>query len=114
MLIINSSELRNEQKKYFELAETEAVYVRRGKKYIRLTVTDNIPENQTKMQKWVKEFLAIPEEYRCDPFEYSPSGDLFFADKRNIDKVKMSVESIDSEDLVKVENIESIKKLLDL
>ena len=35
---------------------------------------------------------AIPEEYRCDPFDVSPSGDPFFADKRNLDKIDRAKE----------------------
>ncbi len=31
------------------------------------------------------EIAKIPEEYRCDPYEISPSGDPFFADKRNVE-----------------------------
>ena len=33
------------------------------------------------------EIAKIPEEYRCDPYEKSPSGDPFFADKRNVEKL---------------------------
>jgi len=33
------------------------------------------------------EIAKIPEEYRCDPYEISPSGDPFFADKRNVEKL---------------------------
>ena len=33
------------------------------------------------------EIAKIPEQYRCDPYEISPSGDLFFADKRNVEKL---------------------------
>ena len=38
--------------------------------------------------EWVKEFMAIPEEFRINPFEISDSGDLYWADKRNIEAVK--------------------------
>ena len=33
------------------------------------------------------EIEKIPEEYRCDPYEISPSGDPFFADKRNVERL---------------------------
>ena len=33
------------------------------------------------------EIAKIPEEYRCDPYVISPSGDPFFADKRNVEKL---------------------------
>ncbi|WP_415541258.1 hypothetical protein [Empedobacter stercoris] len=38
--------------------------------------------------EWVKEFMAIPEEFRINPFEISDSGDLYWADKRNVEGVK--------------------------
>lgn len=41
--------------------------------------------------EWVKEFMAIPEEFRINPFEISDSGDLYWADKRNVDGVKASI-----------------------
>jgi len=43
----------------------------------------NIIDNE-----WVKEFMAIPEEFRINPFEISDSGDLHWADKRNVEAVK--------------------------
>lgn len=33
------------------------------------------------------EIAKIPEQYRCNPYEISPSGDPFFADKRNVEKL---------------------------
>ena len=41
--------------------------------------------------EWVKGFMAIPEEFRVNPFDVSDSGDLYWADKRNIDGVKASI-----------------------
>ncbi len=43
----------------------------------------NIIDNE-----WVKEFMAIPEEFRINPFEISDSGDLYWADRRNVEAVK--------------------------
>lgn len=31
---------------------------------------------------------TISEEFRCNPYDYSPSGDPFFADKRNVEAVE--------------------------
>lgn len=42
MIIISPTDLRNEQKKYLELAETERVVVKRGNKLIHLVVTDRM------------------------------------------------------------------------
>jgi hypothetical protein len=93
MVIVSTSEFRDSQKKFFDLAEHEKVLVKRGKKYINLFVTDT-PENNNVNESWIKEFLAIPAEYRCNPFEVSPSGDLFYADKRNIEQINKALEQV--------------------
>ncbi len=40
MIIISPTDLRNEQRKYLELAESERVVVKRGNKLIHLVVSD--------------------------------------------------------------------------
>lgn len=42
MIIISPTDLRNEQKRYLELAETEKVVVKRGNKLIHLVVHDRV------------------------------------------------------------------------
>lgn len=42
MRVITPTQLRNEQKKYLELAETEKVVVKRGNKLIHLVVSDRL------------------------------------------------------------------------
>lgn len=42
MIVISPTQLRNEQKKYLELAETEKVVVKRGNKLIHLVVSDRL------------------------------------------------------------------------
>lgn len=86
MKVITTREIVRETKTYFELAEKERVVVKRGKKYVNLIVTDN-PDDKFVNEDWINEFMNIPEEYRVNPFDISPSGDLFFADKRNIDRI---------------------------
>jgi len=54
--------------------------------YLSTIHNTNVIDNE-----WVKEFMAIPEEFRINPFEISDSGDLYWADKRNIDGVKASI-----------------------
>lgn len=44
-------------------------------------------------KEWLKEFMAIPEEFRINPFEISYSGDLYWADKRNVEGVKKIIKS---------------------
>jgi len=43
-------------------------------------------------------FLSIPKAYRVDPFEVSPSGDVYYADRRNVDYVDESI-ALGREDL---------------
>ncbi len=84
MKIVTSREFRDNQKKYFDMVDNrEQVIVKRSKHraYKIVPVTDD------------DMLIEIPEEYRCDPYEISPSGDLFWADKRNVEIVKKAIES---------------------
>ncbi|GHV04095.1 hypothetical protein FACS189416_1730 [Bacteroidia bacterium] len=45
MIVISSTDLKTNQRKYFDLAEKERVIVKRGAKFIELVVKDNIEEN---------------------------------------------------------------------
>ena len=55
------------------------------------------------------EIAKIPEEFRCDPYEVSPSGDPFYADKRNVEAVRKACEAAHSKDavFVKIDDIHS-------
>jgi hypothetical protein len=86
MKIITTREIRKETKAFFELAEKERVVVKRGDKYVNLIVTKD-PDSKFVNEDWIKEFMSIPSEYRVNPFDVSPSGDLFFADKRNLEHI---------------------------
>ena len=90
MKVITTREARNNFKDYAELAEKERVAVKRGNKYINLIVTDS-PDAKFLSEDWVIQFMAIPAEYRVNPFEVSPSGDLFFADKRNLEHIDKAI-----------------------
>lgn len=92
MKVITTRQIRNETKTYFELAEKERILVKRGDKFINLIVTDD-PDHIFFDENWLKDFFNIPEEYRCNPFDISPSGDLYWADKRNIKAAKDVIES---------------------
>ncbi len=87
MKVITTREIVRQTKTYFDLAETERVAVKRGKKFVQLIVTDD-PDAKFVSEEWIKEFMKIPAEYRVDPFETSSSGDLFFADKRNLEHIE--------------------------
>lgn len=113
MVIISPTELRNEQKKYLDLAEKERVIVKRGRKFINLTVSDKIDEADSELKEWVEDFLAIPEEYRCNPFDVSPSGDVFFADKRNLDAIERGKKDIEEGRVHRMLPSETLDEFLD-
>jgi len=112
MVIVSTREFRDRQKKYFELAEDEKVLVKRGNKYINLFVSDK-PDNNFVDETWVKEFLSIPAEYRCNPFDFTSSGDLFWADRRNIEIVKEGEQQIKEGKYTTIKSEKELKNLLD-
>jgi predicted transcriptional regulator len=89
MIVVTTKEFNTKQKKYFEIAKKERVAIKRGKNYFKLT-TDSV-EDDLNVEEWFKEYLSIPEQYRCNPFDISPSGDLFWADKRNVESMNESI-----------------------
>ena len=40
--------------------------------------------------------LRIPEKIRCDPYAFGPSGDPFWADKRNVEELNKRLEEIET------------------
>jgi uncharacterized short protein YbdD (DUF466 family) len=112
MKVITTRDIRNHTKNYFELAEKERVSVKRGTKYINLMVSKN-PDAVYISENWVREFFAIPEEYRCNPFDVSPSGDLFWADKRNVQQLKDTIEAAKTTNWTRLKK-EDQKKFLGL
>ena len=69
-------------------------------------------------EQQLKPFFAIPEKYRCNPYEISPSGDWFFADKRNVEnfknKIAIAYQQIAEGKVRELKDISDIDKLLDL
>lgn len=112
MKVITTREIRSETKAYFDMAETERVSVKRGKKFVNLIVSDD-PAEVFVDKNWVKDFLSIPEEYRCNPFDISPSGDLFWGDKRNVANLKESIKQSKEGETITVSSKEELKSLLD-
>jgi len=95
MKIVTTREMVRKTKEIFKLAENERVIIKRPKeKYVNLIITDE-PSVNIVTEDWIKEFMDIPNDYRQNPFDYSASGDLFFADKRNTDKIKSSIQETD-------------------
>lgn len=107
MKVITTREIRSETKTYFELAEKERVAVKRGNKFVNLIVSDD-PNKTYVDEDWVKGFLAIPDEYRCNPFDISPSGDLFWADSRNVEKVKAGIAESEKNTGIKIKDIDDL------
>ena len=101
MKIVTSREFRDHQKKYFEMVDNnEQVIVKRKNRAYKL-----VPVSEDDI------LLDIPKAYRCDPYEISPSGDTFWADKRNIDKVKKAIEN--KAVAAKLSSTDDIKHFLD-
>ena len=101
MRIVTSREFRDHQKKYFEMVDNnEQVIVKRKDRAYKL-----VPVSEDDM------LMDIPKEFRCDPYEVSPSGDMFWADKRNVEKVKKAIE--DKEVAAKLSSTDDIKNFLD-
>jgi len=100
MKIITSREFRNNQKKYFDMVDNnEQVVVKRKNRAYKL-----VPVTEDDM------LVDIPKEYRSNPYEISPSGDTFWADKRNIEKVKKAIEN--KEVAAQLKNTEDIQNFL--
>ena len=86
MKIVTSREFRDNQKKFFDMVDNnEQVVVKRKNRAYKL-----VPVSEDDM------LVDIPKEYRCDPYEISPTGDLFWADKRNVEIVKKAIENKDN------------------
>ena len=112
MKIITTRDIRNETKTFFELAEKERVVVKRGNKYVNLIITDE-PDYMFVNKEWINEFMSIPMEYRCNPFDISPTGDLFFADKRNVENLDIAMSQARNGQTKKLSKAEQ-KQLFDL
>ena len=107
MLIISSKEFRANVSKYLGMvAEGKNVILKsRNKGCFRLVPVTN---DDT--------VLRIPEEFRCDPYIISPSGDPFLADKRNIEELNKRFEELKagkSKVVAALKNKDEIKKFLD-
>jgi len=101
MIIVTSCEFRDNQKKYFDMVDKneQIVVKRKNRAYKLVPVTDD------------NMLVDIPKEFRCDPYEVSPSGDMFWADKRNVEKVKKAIE--DKEIALRLTSVDEIKNFLD-
>ena len=116
MRVITTTDIVRQTKTYFDLAEKERIAVKRRGKYINMVVTDT-PDCSLITEYWIKEFFAIPEQHRCNPFEYSPSGDLYFADKRNVEYVEKQIvisnQQIKEGKYIECKTVKELNKFLD-
>ncbi len=115
MKIITTREFRNNTKAFFEMAREDRVAVKRKKEYVIQTVTDD-PAKTLLDEEWVRDFFAIPKEFRVNPFDVSPSGDVFYADLRNVEEMNRRFEQVkvDMANGVKYQSWEEVKKELGL
>ncbi|MEC4114764.1 hypothetical protein VSO92_11695 [Myroides pelagicus] len=85
---ITEKEFKQNIDTFLEQATEESIQIEMNNNTLYLSSIDSL---QVIDNEWVKEFMAIPEEFRVNPFEISDSGDLYWADKRNVDGVKASI-----------------------
>lgn len=102
MVIVTSREFRDHQKKYFDMVDNnEQIIVKRKNRAYKL-----VPVSDDDM------LVDIPKEYRADPYEISPDGDMFWADKRNVEIVKKAIEN--KEQIAdKLNSADDVKNFLD-
>ena len=111
MKVLTTREFRSSTKSYFELAEKERVSIKRGKKFVNLVISDD-PETVFINKDWVREFFSIPEQYRCNPFDVSPSGDIYWADKRNVEKLGHAIQQVKEGKVTTVKTKEELNQFL--
>ncbi len=85
---ITEKEFKQNVNAVLEQATDELIQIEMDNNTFYLSMIDNL---QIIDNEWVKEFMAIPEEFRVNPFEISDSGDLHWADIRNVEAVKASI-----------------------
>ena len=82
---ITEKEFKQNIDAVLEQATDEPIQIEMDNNILYLSTIHNINiiDNE-----WVKEFMAIPEEFRVNPFDISDSGDLYWADKRNVEALQ--------------------------
>lgn len=79
MIVVTSKEFRENQKKYFDLAEVQRVIIKRKKQFVELVPRGNV----------------IPESV-------SPSNDPYFDDGRNVEAILKAGEQVRNGQTVKL------------
>lgn len=84
MIVINPTELRTNQKKYFDLAETEKVLVKRGRKLIELKVTESISPSNDPYFDNVENILKLFENIKNANIDIENNETTIIKDPKNI------------------------------
>lgn len=66
------------------------------------------------MTRKEREIAKIPAEFRCDPYEVSPSGDPYWADKRNVKALEDAIASAEKGPVTVIHTKEELEKLFEL
>lgn len=109
---ISREEFKQDIDNYIEFASDESLHIQHNDADLlllnplsaKLNIVDEV---------WVNEFMAIPEAYRVNPFLTCDSGDLFWGDKRNLDKLDEAIESSKTGESTVIRNTEELKKFLE-
>lgn len=106
MIVISTREFRANQNKYLGMAADGEDIVLKSRGWGNFKIVP-VSTNDA--------LARIPKEYRCDPYAISPSGDLFWADKRNVEELTRRLQDIENGNAkisVTLENEDDIRKFL--
>ena len=85
---INEKQFKQNIDAFLEQATEEPIQIEMKDNTLYFSTIDNL---QIIDNDWIKEFMAISEEFRVNPFEISDSGDLYWADRRNVEVVNDTI-----------------------
>lgn len=127
MLVVSSKKFSANPTLYMDQVDIDGgVVIRRGasRKYVLTPVKTDRGEDSvvfrakhemssTQFRTWLRHYLEIPVEYRCNPFDTAVDGDWWFADKRNLATIEEGREDIRHGRYTTVKNKEEMRALLD-
>lgn len=109
---ISREEFKEDLDNYIEFASDESLHIQNNDADLLLLNPLSAKQNVVD-EIWVNEFMAIPEAYRVNPFLTCDSGDLFWGDKRNIDRLDKAIDSSKTGESTVIRNVEELKKFLE-
>lgn len=87
MIVVSSRDFRTNLIEYFKNASGDDFIVKtRDAGSFKVSITPVQKEDA---------IVSIPIEFRCNPYEVSPSGDPFFADKRNVQEIEKGLQQLE-------------------